>query len=129
MYETERVLRGAVEAMTIGDMEAFPTYLADDVAVHVPGTNRLSGDYKGKTSVLNDFLGALMSLTGGQVVLTPHDVVGGEDHAVGIYTWQATRDDRTFAWRQVNVYHISDGQLVEVWQHPFDFEAWNEFWS
>jgi hypothetical protein len=24
---------------------------------------------------------------------------------------------------------VRDGQIVEIWQHPFDFERWNEFWS
>jgi hypothetical protein len=37
--------------------------------------------------------------------------------------------DRQLEWRQVNVYHVRDGQLVEIWQHPFDFQRWNEFWS
>jgi hypothetical protein len=129
MYETERVLRAAVQAMTTGDVEALPTYFADDVAIHVPGTNQLSGDYKGKDELFDGFLGTLMSLTDGQVVLEPHDMVGGERHAVGIYNWRATRGGRTFEWRQVNVYHVTDGRIVEAWQHPFDFERWNQFWS
>ena len=129
MHETERVVRAAVVAMTTGDMEKFPTYFADEVAVHVPGTNRLSGDYKGKGELFDGFLGQLMSLTDGQVELEPHDIVGSEHHAVGIYRWRAVRGGRTFEWRHVNVYHVSGGQIVEVWQHPFDFEEWNEFWS
>jgi ketosteroid isomerase-like protein len=129
MYETERVLRTGVVAMTTGDMETLPTCFADDVAVHVPGTNQLSGDYKGKGELFDGFLGKLMTLTDGQVVLEPHDILGSEHHAAGIYTWRATRDGRTFEWRQVNVYHVTNGQIVELWQHPFDFEAWNEFWS
>jgi uncharacterized protein len=129
MYETERVLRAAIEAMTTGDFETLPTYFADDVAVHVPGTSRLSGDYKGKGELFEGFLGQLMSLTDGQVVLEPHDIIGSDHHAVGIYTWRATRNGTTFEWRQVNVYHVRAGQIVEAWQHPFDIDGWNEFWS
>ena len=129
MYETERILRAAVEAMTTGDVESLPTYFADDVGIHVPGTNQLSGDYKGKGELIDGFLAKLFSLSDGQVVLEPHDMVGGERHATGIYTWRATRDGRTFEWRQVNVYHVTGGRIAEVWQHPFDFEQWNEFWS
>ncbi len=129
MYETEKVLRAAVTAMTTGDMDGLAAAFADDVVVHVPGTNQVSGDYKGKEELFAGFLGKLMSLTGGQVVLNPHDIIGSEDHAVGIYTWTATRDGKTLEWRHVNVYHVRDGKIVEVWQHPFDFERWNEFWS
>jgi hypothetical protein len=129
MYETEQVLRAAVDAMITGDLETLPTYIADDVTVHVPGTNRLSGEYKGRNELFDGFWGKLMALTDGQVVLEPHDIVGGERHAVGIYTWRATRDGRTFEWRQVNVYHVTRGQIVELWQHPFDFERWDDFWS
>jgi hypothetical protein len=129
MYETEKVLRAAVNAMTTGDVEGLPAFFADDVLVHVPGTSQLSGDYKGKEELFNGFLGKLMSLTNGEVVLEPHDIIGSEDHAVGIYKWRATRDGKTIEWRHVNVYHVRDGQIVEIWQHPFDFEHWNEFWS
>jgi hypothetical protein len=129
MNETEKVLRAAVNAMVTGDLDALPALFADDVVVHVPGKSQLSGDYKGKEELFNGFLGKLTSLTDGQVVLEPHDLVGSEDHAVGIYTWTATRGGTTFEWRQVNVYHVRDGQIAEVWQHPFDAERWNEFWS
>lgn len=129
MHDTERVLRAAVEAMTTGNVEALPSYFADDVAVHVPGTNELSGDYKGKGEFFDGFLGKLMSLTDGQVVLEPHDIVGSENHAVGIYQWRATRNGKTFEWRQVNVYHVAGGKIIELWQHPYDSDGWNEFWS
>ena len=50
MYETEKVLRAAATAMTTGDMDALSALFADDVVVHVPGTNQLSGDHKGKAA-------------------------------------------------------------------------------
>jgi ketosteroid isomerase-like protein len=129
MYETERVLQAAVKAMTTGDIEALTGLLADGIVLHLPGANQLSGDHKGRDQLFENFLAKMMSLTDGQVVLEPHDVLGSEDHAVGIYNWRATRAGRTFEWRQVGVYHIAGGQIVESWQHPFDFERWNEFWS
>jgi hypothetical protein len=129
MYETEQVVGALVDALTTGDVEALPTLFADDVVIHVPGTNQLSGDYKGKAELFDSFLGKLMSLTDGQVVLEPHEILGSENHAVGIYNWRATRGGTTIEWRQVNVYHVRGGVIVELWQHPFDFERWNDFWS
>ena len=129
MYETETVLRAAVAALVGGDVETLKTLFADDVVNHMPGSNKISGDFKGTEQFFGDFLGTLMSLTDGQITLKPHDVLGNADHAIGVYEWTATRDGRTIQWRQVNVYHVRDGQIVELWQHPFDFERWNEFWS
>jgi ketosteroid isomerase-like protein len=129
MYETERVLRAAAAAMATGDMDGLSALFADDVVLHVPGTNQLSGDHKGKEAAFTGFMGTVMSLTNGEFVFEPHDIVGSEDHAAGIYRYRATRDGQTIEWRHVNVYHVRDGQIVEIWQHPFDFERWNEFWS
>ncbi len=129
MNETERVLRTAVTAMTTGDMETLASCFADDVVAHVPGNSRISGDYKGRTEVFERFIGTMMELTDGQLVLEPHDITGTEDHAVGIYTWRAVRDGKNFEWRQVNIYHVHNGRITELWQHPFDIEGWHNFWS
>jgi len=115
--------------MTTGDMDALSALFADDVVVHVPGTNQLSGDHKGKAAAFTGYMGKVMALTNGEFVFEPHDIVGSEDHAAGIYRYRATRDRQTIEWRHVNVYHVRDGQIVEIWQHPFDFERWNDFWS
>jgi len=29
----------------------------------------------------------------------------------------------------VNVYHIRDGKIVEVWQNPFEQDAFDEFFG
>lgn len=129
MHPNEKLLRDADEAQTRGDFVAFMNAYTDDVVVHMPGKSSISGDYKGKDQFFSDFFGTLMSLTGGQIAVKPHDILGNADHAIGVYTWTATRGDRRLEWRQVNVYHVRDGQLVEIWQHPFDFQRWNEFWS
>jgi len=129
MHETEKVLRAAATAMTTGDMDGLSALFADDVVVHVPGTNQLSGDHSGKEAGFTSYMEKAMALTNGEFVFEPHDIVGSEDHAAGIYRYRATRDGQTIGWRHVNVYHVRDGQIVEIWQHPFDFERWNEFWS
>lgn len=129
MYETETVLRAAVHAVVEGDVETLTTLIADDVVNHMPGSNQISGEHKGKDQFFNDFFGKLVSLTNGQVTLRPIDILGNADRAIGVYNWTATRDGNTLEWRQVNVYHVRDGQIVEIWQHPFEFERWNEFWS
>jgi ketosteroid isomerase-like protein len=44
-------------------------------------------------------------------------------------------DQRRLRWHKqledngINVYHIRDGKITEVWLHPTDLYAADEFWS
>jgi uncharacterized protein len=125
----EQVLRDAVAAMTNGDMDGLGALTADDVVLHVPGSNQLSGDYKGKDEFFNGFVGKMMGLTGGQFVVEPHDFVSSDEHVCGLYNIKATRDGKEFSWHHVNVYHVRDGKVAEIWQHPGDTTGWNDFWT
>ena len=125
----EQVIRDSVTAMTSGDMENLPGFFDENVVVHVPGANQISGHYKGKASFFEDFFGKIMGLTGGQFVLDPHDFASSEEHVVGIYNITATRDGKAYSYPHVNVYHVRDGKIAEVWQHPGDVATWNDFWS
>ncbi len=125
----EQVIRDAVKAMTSGDMENLPGFFDDNVVVHVPGTNQIAGDYEGKAAFFEEFLGKIMGLTGGQFVIEPHDFASSDDHVVGMYNMTATRDGKQFKYPHVNVYHVRDGKVAEIWQHPGDVKAWNDFWA
>ena len=125
----EQVIRDAVKAMQTGDMDGLGSLLDDAVVLHVPGDNQISGDYQGKQAFFEDFLGKMMSLTGGQFQLEPHDFASSGDHVVGIYNITATRGADAFSWRHVNVYHVRDGKAAEIWQHPGDVVGWNDFWK
>jgi ketosteroid isomerase-like protein len=58
-----------------------------------------------------------------------HDIVGNDDHAVGIYNLSADRDGQHGEWHWVNVYHVRDGRIVEYWAHVVDQYSFDEFWS
>jgi hypothetical protein len=64
-------------------VETLKTLIADDVVNHLPGTNQISGDYKGKDQFFADFFGTLMSLTGGQIAVKPHDLLGNPRAGIG----------------------------------------------
>ena len=123
------VLRAAVTALQDGDIEALGGMLADDIVVNVPGTNKLSGEHKGKDEFFGRLIGTIMELTGGEFRLESHDLLGSEEHAVGLYQISASRNGKPFTWRHVNVYHFENEKVATVWQFPGDFEAWNRFWS
>ena len=129
MASTKDTLEPIVKAFVAGDVQAVLTGLDEGVVVHVPGSNQLSGDYKGHEGFM-EFVGKVMGATGGVFALTPHEILGGTgEHATGVYNMKATRDGKAFEWRQVNVYHINGGKVTEVWQSIHEFEAWNRFWQ
>ncbi len=125
MHANEKVLRAALDAIAAGDADAAARAMADDMVVHVPGRSRLAGDLHGRGK-----LGAkIRELTGGTMSIEVHDVLASDAHAVGVYTMRVVCPDRSLEWRHVNVYHIRDGKIVEVWQNPFEQDAFDEFFS
>ena len=125
MHANESLLREAIDALLIQDRGTLERLIADDVIVHFPGRSKLAGDHRGR-----GVLGALiLELSGSPLDIRVHDVLGSDQHAVGIYTFRAGSPDRQAEWRHVNVYHIDKGQIVEVWQNPFEQETVDEFFQ
>lgn len=128
-HPNQALIEKAVKAFIAGDIETMKTLAADDVILHVPGTNQLSGDYKGQGELFGSFFPKVMQLTDQTYTLQPHEVIGTDEHLVGIYNVKATRNGKTLEWRQVNVYHPRDGKIAEAFVQVFEFEAWNAFFS
>jgi ketosteroid isomerase-like protein len=88
----------------------------------------VAGDYDGKAAV-GGYVGTLAELSGGTLRFEPHDVTASEAHGVGLVRDLAERGDKILAMNNVHVWHISAGQLAEIWIYPGDVYAWDEFWS
>ncbi|KWX05103.1 ketosteroid isomerase [Carbonactinospora thermoautotrophica] len=125
MHPNEKVLRVALDAIARGDRDAFARVVAEDVIVHFPGRSPLSGELRGRGVLA----ARIAELTGGSLKIEPHDVLASDDHAVGIYLMRVDCPGKSIEWRQVNVYHIRAGKIVEVWQNPFEQDAVDEFFS
>lgn len=123
------VIERALKAFQAGDQDTFVSLLADDIVVHVPGNSPLAGDYKGKQEFLTGFVGRAMEMTGGTISIERHDIVGGDEHVVGIYTFSASRGDKSLSWRHMNAYHVRDGKVTEVWWNPFEQDEVDAFLS
>jgi ketosteroid isomerase-like protein len=120
MHPNEQLIRQALDAFLAGNVEAFAQTLSDDFVIHIPGTHPLAGDYKGRESFLGEFIGRVMELTGGTLQIEVHDVLASDDHAAGIYVFRAQRDGQSAEWHHVNVYHVRDGKIAEVWWNPVE---------
>lgn len=123
------LLRKGYSAFGEGDMATVGELFADDIVWHSPGSNPLSGDYKGKDQVFGLF-GKLMELTGGTFTQQIHDVVANDEHGVVLVDNGAQRPDgRSWKGRSAQIWHIRDGKCTEYWLFADDQPAADAFFS
>jgi len=126
-HPNELMVRESVAAFGRGDMDAL--HFAEDIRWHVPGKGPFAGDYEGLAQVLKSIFGRLAEVSGGTFSVELHDVLANDEQAVVLYTARAERAGKRWEDNAVNVQHIRDGKVTEVWTYPFDLYAFDEFWS
>jgi len=111
------------------DWEAAVALWSDDVVHHVPGRHRLAGTFRGKQAYLNHLDEAFAELAGSVEIISVHDVLISDDHAVALVHERAVRGDRSLDFQRVVVYHAADDLITETWSYDFDPYALDEFWA
>jgi ketosteroid isomerase-like protein len=124
-HPNEEIARGASEALSKRDMEAFFGYQADDVVVHFPGKGPMAGDYRGKDGLAKLFERQMEMLEAPPVIET-HDVLASDDHAVVLNTVRGTVGGKTLEQQQVVVMHIKGGKITETWLQFSEQQAMDE---
>ena len=128
-HPNEDLVREGYAAFGRGDIDALQRqFFAEEVRYHVPGRNPLGGDYQGVAQVLG-WLGRQFELSGGTIRAEVHDVVANDEHAVSLITVRGERAGKQLEDNSVQVFHIRDGKVSEVWSHPADLYAVDAFWS
>jgi ketosteroid isomerase-like protein len=122
------LVRKGFEAFVAGDMVWMNEHLHENIVWHVPGHNVLSGDHRGREYVLA-FLARSVQIAIPEIDI--HDVVGSEDHVVAIQTvrWRRNDNAETFQDHGVMVFHVAEGQAIEVWtllEHQREFDEFLE---
>jgi ketosteroid isomerase-like protein len=124
--EDAELVRRGYEAFIAGDMSWLNEHLHENVVWHAPGHNVLSGDYRGRDSVLAFFAKSV------EVALPEfdmHDIVASDDHVVALLTIQWRRRDtgETFQDRSAQIFHLENGQAIEVWTMVEDLAGFDRF--
>ena len=118
-------LRRLDEAMLKQDLKTFFAGYTDDVAVHIGGTNRLSGDFKG-IEQLQTMFGRFMEASG-EYSFENHAYLADDEHGVILQRGTMKRDGKIFSTNELFVYHFRDGKVSEFWYQPVDqagVDAW-----
>lgn len=115
------LLRSGFESFNAGDSEAFGAMLAEDVVWHTIGGETIHG---------RDAVASSMSgMEGVEFEGTLHDVVGNDDHVVGLVEAHIKAGDQEFSYRTAEIMHVSDGKVTERWAMSDDTQAITEFFS
>ena len=111
-----------------GDMDTLRELFDPGIVWHFPGRSVLAGDHRGTDAVLG-FFGRTMELTAGTFRVEVHDVVANDEHTVGLHLATGEREGRTLEDREVMVFHLRDGKVVEAWQYLENQYTYDEFFS
>ncbi len=129
MHPNARLVRDFYEARERNDRAAIRCILAADVAWHDPYPPPHGGDLKGLETVLREVFDRAGQLTGGSTRLWLEDVLANDARAVALVGWSSTYRGRTMQGRELALYTVRDGRIVEAWFFPFDKEASDAFFS
>ena len=114
--------RSYIDAVGRFDLGTASSMVPEDVIMHIPGRNPMSGEIRGREGLIGMFEGT-HDLSGGRMpVPEVHDITSSEDHVVALLT-------RTIAGveaRAAVVYHVMDGKITEIWPHEQDQYALDE---
>ena len=126
--EKAQRLTEAMALISQGDVERFgELLLADDVVWHWPGSNTVSGDYRGRQAALG-LLRGFLELTGDRLTVEPIDVLEGEDHLMSFTHVTAHRQDEDLDVVMADAMRFGeDGRVVEFWTLSNDQAAVDAF--
>ena len=123
------LIREMFEAMERGDTALLEQRTADDIVWHVGGNSRGAGTFRGKEAVM-----AMMSGVASpeSMKVDTHDIVANDAHTVVLGTANVTAPSGASAeYNFVNVFHIRDGKVAEVWgmaeNDAITDPIWDEF--
>jgi ketosteroid isomerase-like protein len=109
-----KLLRGLFESFASGDVAAMEAAFDDDLTWHAPGTNRFSGQFRGRTAAMERL--ADMREAGIKTRFDVHDIVANDEHAIALaHLHLEVADGRRYDQPQVAVAHVRDGRIAEFW--------------
>jgi uncharacterized protein len=126
-HPNAELVRRGYDAFIAGDMVWLNEHLHENIVWHEPGSNALSGEYKGRDAVLAHFANQLKWFIPEYEI---HDAVANDDHAIVLASVRTRRHDNkeTLEGRYVHVFHVdSKEQALESWIFNEDQPAFDAF--
>jgi uncharacterized protein len=117
--DSKTVLARYVEAVQAGDADAIRDAFAADAIWQLDGELPISGTWRGRDTILNEFLGTAMSYyQPGSVSLEITRIVAEGEHAVMEWTSRArTITGEPYENHCIGVFTIRDGRITRVHEY------------
>ena len=122
------IVREGFDRFVQGDVAGLVGLFADDAVWHVPGTNPMSGDYRGRDEIVA-FLRRTAELTGGTYRVELLWVVADDEHTVAVYRARGERDGRALDIEQALLIDLRDGLWTDIRAQPLDQAGFDAFWA
>lgn len=127
-HPNELMVYEAFSAFSVGDLEAVGRTWAPDIVWHVPGRSQVAGDHKGAGEILV-FLTKLDTLTKGTFKVELQNALCNDEIGFSLHRWMAELGGKPFVSFDVLVYRFEDGEVAEIWSHPFDHRLAEDLFS
>lgn len=114
VYFDKKTVKLLVEAFNRRDIEPVLKLFADEIVLHYPGRNRVSGTYQGKEGLL-EFWKKQIEFTGDSFRGNVISVCQGEGSLIIVMEVFVEQAGETLTWHRINRYRIVDGKFVENW--------------
>lgn len=130
-YDAGRLVAALYQARADDDLDAVRELLHPEVVWREhEGEAGYAGTHRGSDAVLNEMLASAMAATAGTFQVDLQEVIAhGPYLAAALVRWSATRDGKDMQGRELAVYRVRDGQVIEASFHLEDPEATDAFFS
>jgi ketosteroid isomerase-like protein len=123
------LMRDFYDARARNDLEAVRSMLSANVVWREPDVgSEHTGDLYGPDPVLG-MIREAEKLTRGTFRLTPCEIVANGEHAVAMTNWSAAREGERLEGKEVTVYRIRDGKVLEATFHQDGMNLDRRFWE
>lgn len=126
--ENAELVRRGYEAFNAGDMATLSEIFAEDAVWHAAGSGVLSGTKQGRDAVLAYF-GELGTRSQGSFQATVQDIIGGENHTVGIQQTHGESNGKTMDLATAITFVVRNGKITEGREFFEDTAKADEFWA
>jgi hypothetical protein len=119
VYLDEQVVRQLYDAFNQRNFDVVIKIYADNVRLHCPGRNQVSGDYNSRQGVI-DFWTKQMEVSEGTFQPKVVTVAESEGHLIVVTDISIQRDGRSFSWRRLLHFTLYDSRVNECWIYEGD---------
>jgi ketosteroid isomerase-like protein len=121
-------LADGLDRLAGGDLDGFLDLLSADALVHVPGSNHIAGDYRGRNEI-GDLVRCILDMSQGSFRLEPMEILADDRYVMAFLHVTAEKDREPYDTVDATALKVdAEGRFSEYWWLPSDQAKFNTFW-